>query len=129
MRRHGNRINEVANTFYKKISSKAELNKFDAATNATHFLIVRHPFYRLVSAYRDKLERTLAGKPSNDYYYNLYGKRIVKKYRASAIERFGTGMLERKNNFGSPLAVSKRGKRVRELPTFWEFVQFVKTTP
>lgn len=47
------------------------------------FLIVRHPFDRLLSAYRDKLERY------NKHFDELYGKRIVEKYRPRGILRFG----------------------------------------
>ena len=51
--------------------------------NETSFIVVRHPFERLVSAYRDKLER------SNVYYYKKYGEKIVQKYRQKAINIFG----------------------------------------
>ncbi|XP_076223610.1 carbohydrate sulfotransferase 11 isoform X2 [Nomia melanderi] len=40
------------------------------------FLIVRHPFERLVSAYRDKLEH-IQGR---DYYYKRFGRHITHKY-------------------------------------------------
>ncbi|XP_053997655.1 carbohydrate sulfotransferase 9-like [Hylaeus anthracinus] len=40
------------------------------------FLIVRHPFERLVSAYRDKLEH-IEGR---DYYYKRFGRHITHKY-------------------------------------------------
>ena len=89
-------------------------------------MIVRHPFYRLVSAYRDKLERSLAGKPQNDWYYKLYGATIVKRYRVAAERRFGRQFFSKANHFGAPLPVRKKGRRTAELPTFWEFIQYVK---
>ena len=71
-KRHGGRINEVANEFYPRISNAKELELFDTLNGSTtHFVIVRHPFHRLVSAYRDKLERIMAAWPQNDYYYKV----------------------------------------------------------
>ena len=62
----------MANEFYPRISNAKELELFDTLNGSTtHFVIVRHPFHRLVSAYRDKLERIMAGKPQNDYYYKV----------------------------------------------------------
>ena len=45
----------------------------------TSFIIVRHPFDRLVSAFRDKLERSNQGYYSiqQGYYMRKYGKEIV----------------------------------------------------
>ena len=55
----------------------------------TNFIVVRHPFERLVSAYRDKLERSHADNYQTDFYYKKYGQKIVKKYRQKAISIFG----------------------------------------
>ena len=41
-------------------------------------MIVRHPFERLLSAYRDKLEH-MQGR---EYYYRRYGNYITHRYRA-----------------------------------------------
>jgi hypothetical protein len=99
-----------------------------AAPALKSFLIVRHPFARLVSAYRDKLEH-LNGAPvkEKNFYYTRYGKVIVAKYRSEAIKRFGANFFNEANNFGSPVNVT-RGRRTADLPTFWEFVQFVKSS-
>ncbi|XP_011500396.1 PREDICTED: carbohydrate sulfotransferase 11-like [Ceratosolen solmsi marchali] len=45
-------------------------------------LIVRHPFERLLSAYRDKLENSVAGREHGTLYFNRkYNQAIVRKYR------------------------------------------------
>lgn len=53
--------------------TKNELS--EALTNSLSFLIVREPFERLLSAYRNKLEGY------RNKYYKLLGEQIVKKYR------------------------------------------------
>ena len=58
----------------------------------------------------------------------LYGWEIVNRYRAAALERFSREFFSRSNNFGAPLPVRKKGRRTEELPTFWEFIQYVKDT-
>ncbi|XP_053676451.1 carbohydrate sulfotransferase 11-like [Anopheles nili] len=52
-----------------------ELN--DYISNTISFLIVREPFERLLSAYRNKLEGC------RNKYYKLLGEQIVKKFRKS----------------------------------------------
>uniref|UniRef100_A0A3Q2P8W5 Carbohydrate sulfotransferase n=1 Tax=Fundulus heteroclitus TaxID=8078 RepID=A0A3Q2P8W5_FUNHE len=50
------------------------------------FMFVREPLDRVVSAYRDKFENP------NDYYHNLFGKPIIKKYRVTpSAEALKTG--------------------------------------
>jgi hypothetical protein len=44
-------------------------------------MVVRHPFERLLSAYRDKMEN-LTAEP---FYYDKFGKLIVMKYRKQPI--------------------------------------------
>ena len=83
----------------------------------------------LSSLDRDKIEAVPGdGSWKNGYYYKLHGKKIVAKYRKRARQRFGETFFSAGNNFGSPLQ-TKRGTRVEELPTFWEFVQYVKAKP
>jgi len=64
-------------------------------------MIVRHPFERILSAYRDKLEH----RKDREFYYRRYGKEIVKS--------------QRENN--SPLAN-------RSEPTFVEFLKYLVKT-
>lgn len=42
----------------------------------TKFMFVRHPFERLLSAFRNKFE-----KPFSDYFLIRYGRNIIKRYR------------------------------------------------
>lgn len=50
-------------------------------------MIVRHPFERLLSAYRDKLENATAGlEHGTMHFYQKYGRKIVAKYRQSGSE-------------------------------------------
>jgi len=85
-------------------------------------LIVRHPFHRLLSAFRDKLERNKR-KGLNTLFYQRYGKEIVRKYRPYAIAKFGMDFFSKERNFGAPFPVE--GFRYRQMPTFWEFIQFL----
>jgi len=51
-------------------------------TNGVTMIFVRHPFERLLSAFRDKLEDpSVQGHKFNEYYYNKHGRRVVMHYR------------------------------------------------
>merc|ERR1712013_469037 len=55
-------------------------------TKGTTVIFVRHPFERILSAFRDKLEDpSVKGGKFNEYYYNKYGRRIVMHYRKEKI--------------------------------------------
>uniref|UniRef100_A0A182YFD2 Carbohydrate sulfotransferase n=1 Tax=Anopheles stephensi TaxID=30069 RepID=A0A182YFD2_ANOST len=73
-----------------------ELN--DYISNTISFLIVREPFERLLSAYRNKLEGC------RNKYYKLLGEQIVKKFRKA-----------------HPL----KGAKTPHGPTFREFLEFL----
>ena len=87
--------------------------------NLTGFMVVRHPFDRMVSAYRDKLER------NNAWFQKLYGQPFVSKYRQQAVEVLGIDFFNETNNFGTVMKVPKNGRRSSQLPSFWEFAQSV----
>lgn len=46
-------------------------------SETTRFIIVRHPFERILSAYRDKLEH----RKGREFYYRRYGRHIVRSQR------------------------------------------------
>lgn len=52
---------------------------YEAMENSISFLIVREPFERLLSAYRNKMEE------GRNTYYKLLGDQIVKKFRVQKI--------------------------------------------
>ena len=73
-------------------------------------MVVRHPFERILSAYRDKLEDLARDIDARDgFYYTMYGKHIVAEYRQQ----------EAKN--------STEEKLGRE-PTWREFVTYLLNT-
>ena len=77
------------------------------------FLVVRHPFERVISAYMDKLEDyTRDLKYRGGYYYAMYGADIVAKFRQKYQEKFPK----------NPLFMKKE-------PSFVEFIEFLIETP
>lgn len=91
------RLHEAA----QKFSLSASRTKLETAvSNSLVFTIVRHPFERLVSAYRDKFE--LAKKYA--YIYSHYASKIL--------------------SLASPLEVKKTRR-----PTFSEFVDYLLRLP
>ncbi|KAK7027368.1 hypothetical protein SK128_009133 [Halocaridina rubra] len=82
---------------FKAPSTSRERNK--VFQESLRFIVVRHPFTRLLSAYRDKVERPNP-KPYSPYFKELQ-QAIIKKYRMKG------------SNITSPT------------PTFSEFVDYV----
>ncbi|KAK4326838.1 hypothetical protein Pmani_002670 [Petrolisthes manimaculis] len=92
-----------------------------AMDSCLKFIIVRHPFERLVSAFRDKLENTNVGKEHGvDHYHRKYGRKIVARYRkggenaAPPANRYSQDMDDR---------TIPRPKGIE--PTFPEFVRYL----
>lgn len=83
------------------------------------FMVVRHPFDRLVSAYRDKIER------DNSWYHPHFGKYFVQKYRRQAIKVLGKDFFNQTNNFGTVTNVPQNRRPSSEFASFWEFAQAV----
>ena len=108
--------NILARAIVPHISRENLIIFLNTKPTPTSFIIVRHPFDRLLSAYRDKLEKY------RGYYFRMYGKNMAKKFRAQGIARFGKDFYDRQGQNGSPISV--KGRSGRE-PTFWEFVTAV----
>ena len=65
---------------------------------------------------RDKLETW------REHFFEEHGRAMAAKFRERGVERFGKGFYGRANNYGSPMASSKRSGRE---PTFWEFARAI----
>ncbi|KAB7502086.1 Carbohydrate sulfotransferase 11 [Armadillidium nasatum] len=58
---------------FKKVQHKTGPQE---TKDTVKFMLVRHPFERLISAYRDKFENA-----TQKYFYKLYGEKMVQKFR------------------------------------------------
>ncbi|KDR22013.1 Carbohydrate sulfotransferase 11 [Zootermopsis nevadensis] len=92
-------INQLARMVYPKAKDTKATLKLLPET--TRFIIVRHPFERILSAYRDKLEH----RKDREFYYRRYGRHIVR------LQRDGNATFAD-----------------RAEPTFMEFLQYLVKT-
>ncbi|CAG2058736.1 unnamed protein product, partial [Timema podura] len=85
-------------------------------------IFVRHPFERLLSAYRDKLENVQVGHEHGTWhYYRKYGRRIVKKYRQGGNLTKTWTILSQDQYYWPPDKTRPAGIE----PTFQEFVRYL----
>jgi len=92
---------ELRNFFPKQSNNKVMQGTF-------RFMVVRHPFERILSAYRDKLEDLSRDLEARDgHYYTMYGKQIVAEFRSKKNKNL-TNVLE---------------------PTWREFITYILNTP
>jgi len=120
--------NQQARSVAPQISS-LQLQAIGRDENIFKMMIVRHPFSRLLSAFRDKFEKCTTDfdcTKQKDWYFHRQGMGFVRKYRKLAINKFGTEFFSEKKNFGAPFRVEKRVNN--QLPSWWEFIQHVLHT-
>lgn len=79
---------EQLSTIARRAIPELEYPEADRVLNASRrLLVVRHPFERLLSAYRDKLENSVAGREHGTlHFYRKYGSKIVRRYRSKSRE-------------------------------------------
>ena len=108
----------------KTAKDKEVLHEILNSENHASLMIVRHPFDRIVSAFRDKLERIC---PT----FDVISKNIASKWRAKAVKTLGREFFDGPLS-GASLPVNPPSRRWKQdkLASFWEFVQeLVNTSP
>ncbi|XP_070499217.1 carbohydrate sulfotransferase 11 [Chironomus tepperi] len=107
----------LARKKYPRPSVK-ELN--EALNISTSFLITRHPFERLLSAYRDKLQYALPHT-----FHQKLGNMIVRKFRKPVSYERGDNTHHPLMNNAHSYLQAKAKKVGTRWPTFSEFVEFL----
>lgn len=114
-------------TFVRQVYPKISNFAGPALTRSmTRFMVVRHPFERLLSCYRDKFEQA-----KKAFYYTRYGDKMVRNYRKfpAHITSSQLGMLQEqvRAKVAAGVPVHLPGNPFAEPlgPMFSEFVQYV----
>ncbi|XP_034195496.2 carbohydrate sulfotransferase 11 [Osmia lignaria lignaria] len=112
---------EQISTIARRLIPELEFPEADQALKATKkLLVVRQPFERLLSAYRDKLENSVAGREHGTlHFYRKYGGKIVEKYREKNFTKPRDDQVIRRKDIPEPAGIE---------PTFKEFVQYLIDT-
>ncbi|XP_068210993.1 carbohydrate sulfotransferase 11-like [Palaemon carinicauda] len=93
--------------------------------NSIKFLFVRHPFQRLVSAYRNKLEDSYM-EADGQYFYNNYGRNIVAKYRVQ--EKKANEKKASSQNALEDFEPDPNEVEFHKEPTFVEYIDYLINT-
>ncbi|XP_043259650.1 carbohydrate sulfotransferase 11-like [Colletes gigas] len=112
---------EQISTIARRVIPELEYPAADEALKATKkLLVVRHPFERLLSAYRDKLENSVAGREHGTlHFYRKYGVKIVQKYRDRNFTEPREDQAIKRDGVPPPAGIE---------PTFREFVRYLINT-
>ena len=99
----------------------SEFKEFIESKTPVCFLIVRHPYDRLLSAYRDKFEN------KKKYYHVKYGRFMIQQYRQRGIRRFGKSFYTPSKPKPPLYPHMKAAQRNTNdaTPTFWEFIKTI----
>ncbi|KAK6621259.1 hypothetical protein RUM43_011565 [Polyplax serrata] len=94
----------------------------EAFQTTIKLLAVRHPFERLLSAYRDKLENTNEGLEHGSlHFYASFGSKIVRKYRKNGNLTKTWDLLKDSQYMWNPQHKKPAGVE----PTFREFILYL----
>ncbi|XP_015601183.1 carbohydrate sulfotransferase 11 isoform X2 [Cephus cinctus] len=112
---------EQISTVARRVLPELEIPDAEQALKTTSkLLVVRHPFERLLSAYRDKLENSVAGREHGTlHFYQKYGEKIVKKYRDKNFPTPRTDQFIQRRGVPGPAGIE---------PTWREFVEYLINT-
>lgn len=93
----------------------------ESLQNSISFLVVREPFERILSAYRNKFEH------GRNTYYKLLGDQIIKKFRVMTTNRVSCYKKCKMQPISSIFFIFLHNKRQDPFagPTFSEFLEFV----
>jgi hypothetical protein len=110
-------LSDLARSIYPELEPERAEQYLQTTTKV---LTVRHPFERILSAYRDKLENFNHGQEHGTvHFYNKYGSKIVKKYRSGGNSTMSWQLLTPDQYLWNPQHAKPAGLE----PTFKEYVQ------